>query len=376
MERPAPLRFLVLLATSALVAAAGILAYNAFAQATGENRQPVEWYVAREMLAGHHMVPPNNPNEGELRWAIAVQLAGQPVDVAVFGSSHGLLVTRKTVPAPRLFNFSISGASLAEHLVTSSLLERHGAKTKVMLVFLDPWLFNRGTDFSMWKARTEEMRRYETTLCNQKPEIRPVFTPKVDGDGGFSLRENYRLAPLIALLDDLYGHLPFNLQQIADPDKVSFTVYRADGGTQLNGDHGRDSEAQARAIALKQFANAIDPHRYGTYDSIDEDLWKLFERWISHSHERGTEIWFVYPAYHPVLYSRIIADPKNKLRQIEARATQLARRVDAKVFGGYNPANSGLTEDCFVDGDHLNDQGIRRLLAGAAKEWETRQAQP
>lgn len=375
MPSPSPLRFLSLLAVTSLVAALGIFLFNAVGPAAGAKRQVKEWYVSRMLLSGKHLVPPDNLDECEQRWSMAMQAPVRP-DIAVMGSSHGLLASRKNLPAQGLINFSISGACLAEHWVTTQLLHKRGLAPKVMLVFVDPWLFDIKTDWSLWHARSEELQEFEARLCASDPKAIPVFGPRYSAKEHGGMKRLFSLDPLISYVNDLYGHLPFNLRIIEEPDKVVFTVLRSDGGKQLNTDRGSESGPVSRAKALREFATTIDPHRYGTFARIDENLWRLFVAWLKACKAQGSELWLVFPPYHPAIYKSITASPNNQLARIDARARKLAGELGAKCFGSYDPKALGFDDLCFLDGDHLSEHGMRRLLAPAATEWANRQAGP
>lgn len=365
-----PRRFLLALVLSTLVSAVCLVLYNNTVPGSDpEQRKTSEWVLARAITEGKNVAPSTVIVEQELRWDTVVLLDKAP-DIAVAGSSHGLLVSSAKIPAPGLQNFSISGAVLSEHLVTAELLRKRDLVPKVWLVFLDPWMFDRGVDFEMWKSRGEALQRFEDMLCSrEKPTLKPVFSPKFTPPSKRSLLRRYSLQPLADSIDDIYGRLPFNLHLVEDPAQASYLVLRSDGSYQLGGEGGHENALPAKEQALRQFATNIDRYRYGNYETIDPDLWEIFWRWQRFSREQGSEVWILIPPYHPAIYPQIVDNPKNKLREIERRAREEAARIGAKVFGSYDPTVSKLGEDMFSDGDHLNETGITRLLEPVAAEW-------
>jgi hypothetical protein len=368
MTRRPPLKLLFLLATAALFSAMCIFLFNTRGPTLGTNRKVKEWYVSRFLLSGKHMVPPDHLDEAELRWSMATQLTERP-GLAVMASSHGLLITRKTLPIPGLLNFSISGASMAEHWVTTELLRKRGVLPKVMLVYVDPWFFYEKIDWGLWHTRAEDLVAYETRLCFQDQRLKRTFGPRFSQERKNSLRNLYSMDLLLSYLDDIYGHLPFNAHEVANPDEAAFTVLCSDGGLQLNTERWKENGPPSRTLALRQFTMNIDPHRYGSFDVFDENLWNLFLAWLRDCRAQGCEIWIVFSPYNPVIYKEIVANPLNKLHMIETRTRQAAKDMGAKCFGAYDPAVQGFTEENFSDGDHLNGVGVAKLLAPAEAEW-------
>jgi len=368
MASPSPLRFLLLLATTTAVGVLGIFLFNWAGPGAGAKRQTKEWYVSRLLLEGKHLVPPDHLDEAEQRWSMAIQVEKRP-DIAVLGSSHGLLVSQKQIPAPGLLNLCISGACQADNWVTTRLLQKRNLAPRVMLVFVDPWLFNRNTDWGLWYPYAEELIEFEALLCRRDPSAAPVFTPNPPTKRGPGLRKLFSLSPLFSYFDDLYGYLPFNLREVADPDKVAFTVLRSDGGRQLNADKAGSSGPSTAIKARREFSVSIDPHRYGTFARIDPMLWRLFRAWLQECKAQGSEVWLVQPPYHPAIYKTITATPDNQLDRIQLRTTQLAEELGAKLFGSYNPETLGLDDECFLDGDHLSELGTKRLMIPVAQAW-------
>jgi hypothetical protein len=128
------------------------------------------------------------------------------------------------------------------------------------------------------------------------------------------------------------------------------------------------SPEQVRALALRQFAQFSDRHRYGNYGKIDENSWKLFASWINECRQQGRNVVLVIPPYHPAIYSTIVADQANQMKTVEARLHELAAQTGVRLLGSYDPQKAGVSADDFHDGDHLRETGLRKLLAN----WSAR----
>ena len=368
-------RFLLLLLAVALLAAGGLHVGNVFeARRPSADRFILERKLARAITEGKNVLPPPGINESALRWHTASLMEQAPA-VAVFGSSHGLLITAELLGGAPLMNFSISGATLPDHLITTSLLRERQLYPRRWLILVDSWLCDRDTDFGNWRPRADRLAKIETELAQAgTPTLTPVFSPRYHAPTAASWAVPYSLDPLTTRVDELLREWFDSVHVVAEVKNSPHYLLRTDGSYYVPPELMRENQAQAREQALRQFATNADRHRYGNFERIDPELWQFFTRWLALCRTGGAEVWLLFPPYHPAIYPKIIAHPRNQLRRVEARVRELARQQGYRVFGSYAPAAAGVGEAHFSDGDHLTPAGLERLLApvAAALAQETR----
>jgi len=286
----------------------------------------------------------------------------------VFGSSHGLQISSAFAEPYHVANFCISGGSLPDHLVTTYVLQQAQRLPRVSLVFVDPWYFNAQLDFLMWRARPHQLSAMEATLAEGGPaEFPRLFRDRAASLSRPKLRSHYSLDPLINAADQWVGQLFENVVETKVSDGLG-TVLAADGSIQPSGNRREISEHEARALALRQFAQNRDRHRYGIFNYVDNASWLVFERWVGFLQRDGARVVFILSPYHPAIYQRAVQSPNNHLKEVEARLVEFAKRVGAPVLGSYDPAKAGVNEAQFVDGDHLREEGLAKVLGTTLTE--------
>lgn len=326
----------------------------------------LEARAANALVHYHSIVFPSRISEPELRWSTADLLSDSP-ELVLFGSSHGLQISSAHFAPHRLMNFSISGAMLADHLISTSILTRREKRPRVWLVMVDAWLFNPDVDFQTWRTRPDEIAQMERTLSALRaPPLTPIFGPRVDYFLNRRRRPQYSLDPLLHSFDRFVSQ-HFDDVVISDGG-FQATLMMPDGALQPSSDKQQITSGDVRSLALRQYAYSADRHRYGNYSRMDEDLWHLFERWIQFLQQNGERVYFILSPYHPIIYKQIIAHPQNQLRNIEARLRECSVSLSARVVGSYDPAIVNVGEDDFYDGDHLRESGLRQLLEPAIPE--------
>lgn len=300
-------------------------------------------------------------NEWMLRWHLANRILETP-EAAVLGSSHSLGVSGPLLGTERSMNFSISGSSMADYLLTTGILDTRDIRPKRWIVFVDPWLFDVTADFGAWYLWADELLRTEAELSARGPY--PLY-PFFSGNRyilGKRRTAAYSLEPLFHTFD---GAIEESLLQAhrADGDTGGGQIMLADGSLAATADRQPPSAASVQKLALRQFLERPDRHRYGTYDRVDDSLWGYLERWMQRCREEGSEVWLVLSPYHPAIYPRITQSPRNQLQAVESRVREYSQRTGTPLLGSYDPTRAGMPAELFYDGDHLVEEGLRQLLA-------------
>lgn len=362
--------FLVLAATAAATAVAVWALGARLRPDSGQAGAWTEKRLAEATLQGKSVLFPAQVDEAMLRWLTAEMLEEAP-DIALLGSSHGLQISSDFARPYRLQNFAISGAGFPDHLVTTEILHQRARRPRVWAVFVDPWFFDGTLDFLMWKPRAAHLTAMEARLAAREGAPFPtVFRERVQEVIRPKLGARFSLEPVLAGLDDLYQRHADTVVETTPGDALG-TVLRPDGAIEPAGGRTEIDAAEARALALTQYAQNRDRHRYGTFGRVDEEIWNVFEAWVALLHAEDSRVIFLLSPYHPAIHPKALADPRNHLVAIEARVRELASRNGILVLGSYDPARAGMTESQFVDGDHLRAEGLRHLLGTHLSEAAT-----
>ncbi len=354
--------YLLLAIGTAVLATAmlgGLIAWTGRPELAERMSFVMERKTAASIARGQAVILPSGLNEWMLRWKLASRLTKAP-EVAVLGSSHSLGVTASLLGAEHTMNFSISGSSLADHLVTTSILEARAIRPKRWVVFVNAWWFDLGADYGAWYHRVDDLLRMEANLSARGPALEPVFSTN-ESVLARGQKGNYALEPLLLTIDGMFlEYLSKAQSPRAGHDGLVIT---ADGALAVSSDKVPLSLAAVAALTQRQFLERPDRHRYGTYGQVDENLWSYFERWVQACQQNGSEVWLVLSPYHPAIYPSIVQSTRNQLRTVEGRVRDFGRRTSTPVIGSYDPTRAQILAEWFYDGDHLREDGLRSLLA-------------
>jgi hypothetical protein len=347
--------------SAALTAAVIWLASAQLQPRVQEQESWLEHSLAESVIKGRDILFPSQVDEAMLRWSIAERLE-HPPQVALLASSHGLQISSSYTAPLSVMNFSISGGGFPDHMVTAEILRQRGKWPKVWAVFVDPWFFNAELDFLMWRPKSHVLTAAEDHLETLSGAGFPrTFRDRVISVAQPKLRSVLTIEPILAAADQFIGKQMSQVVESSPTDGLG-TVLLADGSIQPIGG-GRDlSPEEVRDLAIRQFSQNRDRHRYGTFGRVDESLWTIFAAWVKLLRNDQARVVFVLSPYHPAIYDRIIADPKNHLVEVEKRVRAFAEEGNIPVLGSYNPTTAAVGADQFLDGDHLTESGLRRVI--------------
>ena len=318
-------------------------------------------------LAGRTILFPPRVSEALVRFITAETLA-QESDVAVFGSSHVLQLSSRFVVERTLQNFAVSGASLSEHLITSKILTDRQLRPRIWFIAIDPWIFDRSTDFLMWRARVSVLTAAEAELQQHfgGPDG-ALYRARATRYMPVGKRPGFSLDPLVTYFDRSAEGIFSAVVDVDAADGVG-TVLNPDGAIVSSSSRPQRSVDDVRVLAARQFSVNRDRHRYGTFASVDPELWHLFTSWITYLQSDGAQVMFFLPPYHPEIYPRIVSEPQNQLKEVSQRVRAFASTRSIQVLGDYDPAAAGAAAEDFYDGDHLTGPALFRMISPALNQ--------
>jgi|GEM_PF-3141367 len=342
----------------ALICGAGITVSNFRLQ-----RAPLDLYVqesrsAKVVAQGHAIVFPHGMNEAAFRWDLAAEIPAAP-DIIVLGSSHAQLLSRDFFPTQRLWNLAMAGGSLSDDLITFQILDERHCHPRQWYVFADPWLFEEAKPFTPnWMIRPKALAAIDQRLA--QPGQSGHFAKDLADFHATQTQAVYQLDPVLAAVDQVVRGW-IDRPVIADAAVYHVPIIRADGSMEDQSKRSR-STAEVTALALRQFNEKIDRHRYGTFAEIDSESVRVFENWIRLLRQGDAGVTLVFAPYHPAVYPVATAERNNRLKDVEAIFRRIATDHGCEVVGNYNPAKAGVTPDDFSDGDHLKVVGLKKLF--------------
>lgn len=322
--------------------------------------------MARALLSGHDVAGVANFDERRLQASLIAGFRESPT-IAVFGSSRALELSRSLAPGTSFFNQSVSGASLEDYVALFDLYAKRAFRPRVVIIGVDPWLFNAGDPDSRWHsiadAYADGLKRIDEGAGRAGSWL---FFAKTDKYLQL-VSPSYFQASLRNIPTKLRAGGQRNFLAPQEPGWENLDVKRSDGSLRYPAAMRNAGPDRVRMAALA-FIGAQGAYRLNHFDKLDPEALGTFEALLRAWERNGATVVLLLSPYHPIVYKQLTADPKYKMVQVvEHYAREAAARMGISVVGSFDPEKLRAGDGDFYDGMHPHGDCLQRALAPAVE---------
>jgi hypothetical protein len=324
--------------------------------------------IAQIMLSQKNVANLVNFRERILQRKLVAGMSAAP-EIAVFGSSRSMAISSDFFKGHKVFNNSVSGASVEDHLAIFDLYRKKNSLPRTVILGLDPWVLNSNNQQKRWEELRDEYFEMKAVICAAGQEAAPR---KETGTVRRLLRYREFFSPAyfsesIAIL----AKSGFSGKQYwaTDQNELLEPVKRHDGslvyGTEFRERTleaiNRDAKGYVKGpiFSLSSFSELAQPGR------------TLLENFIGYLKANHVHVVLFLPPYHPQVYAEIRKNDAYKMvDESERWYRSLARKYNLEIRGSFDPAPLGLQEFDFYDGMHPKNEAIQKIFTQREKKEE------
>ncbi len=313
--------------------------------------------IAKILLSGKNAANISNFDERAFQ-KYYIQGLKKPKDVVVLGSSRSMGVGTSILPANlSLFNSFVSGGKLEDFEAIYFLYKTAQMLPKVVILGVDPWVFNKFAGESRWTK----------LLCERQEMMRLMQLPFLEDDCNKTKPINY-----LEILSLSYF-------QASVKSMIAGKIYRPwlyatdemDGKTEIKRTDGtlsypkKDRERDSAIISSEAVAYAKKDSVYLLDNFTDLDMERAYEfsRFLDYLKQDNVAVIFFLPPYHPEAYKILSESVKYKtIVKAEILLRTLAKYRGIKVVGSYDPNFCGVTDKDFLDAAHIKEAPTVKLF--------------
>ena len=303
-----------------------------------------ESIMARELSTGVAIYASNMNERKFIKSRIEVETISPKT--IVLGSSRIMQIGSRNM-GNELLNLGMSGASVEDDVAIWKLVSER-FNPDLVLIGVDPWLFNGKSGQYRWKTLEAE---YYSALTDLDVDAQKSL---IGDHQKLSTGDQMQAKIGNNILVNLYGYL--NVAKIAaiNDSPEYMDKIRRDGSRVYNLSYANKTskEVESGAIALASYA--MSPYEYS---AVAEDVFKKLIRHIKSKHR----VVLVLSPYHPKLYKFMVTQDK-KFIEIEKRYRELAANLNVSIIGSYDPEVVGCSSDEFYDGMHPKDSCMNKIV--------------
>jgi hypothetical protein len=283
------------------------------------------------------------------------------VDLLVLGSSRVMSISDDMIEEFDVFNAAVSSATLKDISAISELFLQQEHVPDVWIIGIDTWLLNGRQRNSRWRTLTSEYNAIAERLKLDESAGLGGFLP-------FPYNSLVELAvtkeSILTLQSDGLSILFFEQARavrVLDDEGGGTTAELPDGSIRYGGAYGSRNDAEVRASAIFDGRQLVTESLRGP--GIAPSALDDFEKLVKHIRSLDKDVIFALIPFHPDTY-RYVKDQSgfNFLGNLEVEYRELAKRLDVKVLGGYDPSSLGCQRYEFFDGIHPKEGCIARIF--------------
>ena len=350
----------ILLATAFLILClAGLLNYVVDPSRIYQKGEIDPLAYADTLIKSSHglWAPPDSLDERLIKKALA-EYSGQ-FDAVVIGSSHCMSISGVRKPralaglCDSLLNLGISGAGIEDHL-TMAFLSIKNRQPKKIFFSIDPWTFAYGKDtrWFTYKKDYYESRAeiFESDSRNTQKNNAANWQKLMNL---FNLEYTLRSARILFLearpRSDCISLAPRLNYSIGG----EFPVYLNDGSYFYSAKYIADCQSTPIPIGGSTYKTDSPCN---TRDGID--AYRSLLLWVKH---KGVEPILLMTPYHENVWKAPLSLDAVAMRATETIVLNLARELNLRVVGSFDPAVAGCQPSDFYDCMHTKPEGLAKL---------------
>lgn len=300
--------------------------------------------IANCLAQGEPVINVSDCDERLLQKYLIEKLNECPTEI-VLGPSTVQLINSGYSTEKHFINNGIIWASLEDYLSIYYLYEKKGCKIRKILLGLGPWLLNDNSNLNRWKVLEREYNIILSKLLNTA-----VNNPL----SGLYQYSKYK---------ELFSLQYFKISLISLINVKKGGVTRLKDGSIcysagfINADLS-EVEKRARHNIGSDLTYAL-----GNFRHLSKHYKLLFSNFVEYLQKQNIQVEFYLSPLHPIMYEYL---NKNSYYHIvfetENYFKDYANSNKIQVIGSYNPAKYNFDNSYFLDGWHLKEKAIEKML--------------
>ena len=279
-----------------------------------------------------------------------------PYDVLVIGSSRCLIINTSYFRNQKIFNCSVSGASIEDLVALYQMYKEKHMLPKKILFGIDPWFFNKNNNQRRWLPLIDEYKNFFPK--GKLLEVNP------------GLKNNTKISNYLQLISPSYFQA--SLQNVPNfiingrstpiPSKQKYnkTNTRLTDGSLVWGEQMRNATQDEVDHKAEDYLTS-EISIMENYDALSPKVIEILNSLIIDCKKNDISIAFILQPYNPVI-NTVIQKTYPMIFTAQNFINKYAETNHIKVFGSFDPQELGLNKTYFYDGSHGKEAAIKKIL--------------
>lgn len=309
-----------------------------------------EKQMAKILINGDYVTNISNFDDRIFQKELIHDMESAP-EILVLGSSRTMMINSDHFQNTKLFNSSVTGASMEDIIALFQMYKERNLLPKKVIIGIDPWLLNENNGQSRWKSIKNFYNRYDKNANSNSIKFKN-FIYKYDQ----LISLSYFQASLKSLIKETEG----NSKPLATINKYNSTNTKLLDGSLVFNSAYRDASQIEINFKIKRY---IQGRIYSieNFEDISDDIWYKFKSFVLDLKNKNIAVNFFICPYAPLVFDKVSKEYPNVIRT-ENLINDFAQDNEIKVYGSFNPYKLGFDETYFYDGMHCKEKGNEKIL--------------
>ena len=320
----------------------------------GFERLASEYMLNGEYVAGYERLDGRKLNE-----TYAMNREDCP-DVLVVGSSRVMLIDESYVkPGTTFYNMGNVGADICDLYGSYWSFAKLGKEPKTILIGIDPWLF---LDCASAIDDRSDKELYNEFIAEELGYANNQYEKKSPYEKYLALLEPSYFQASVKLALNGSGDVKPEIVPKSEIYNQNEVVKCPDGSIIYDKKFNSLTPEQVKAVAEESCVYGIP--KVCEYDTISRDTVEKFEKFIQYLQNKGIKIIFFLSPFHSsyIDYLNNAGERYRSVWETEDIVRNLGEKYGIEVYGSYDGKNCDISDRYFMDGIHMNKNGLRKVL--------------
>lgn len=264
----------------------------------------------------------------------------------VLGPSTVQLINNSYSTEKHLINNGVIWASLEDYLSIYYLYEKKGCKIKKALLGLGPWLLHDNSNLNRWKVLGKEYNIF----------LNKLFSNTSINNAEYGLYHYTKYKELFSL-----QYFKISLISLINVKKGGVTR-RKDGSISYSTGFLNAELREVENRARHNIGSDLE-YAFGNFTHLSIHYKSLFSSFVEYLQKQNVQVEFYLSPLHPIMYEYLSKNScYHNIFETEYYLKDFASAHKIKVIGSYNPAKYNFDNSYFLDGWHLKEKAIWKML--------------
>jgi hypothetical protein len=309
-------------------------------------KEGLESDISNCLIKGQNVTNIDNFDERILQKKLIESEEFTKYDIIVLGSSRSLLINSSYFNKSKVFNSSVSAATVNDLISIFQLYKENNKIPENIIINIDPWLLSDNSGMDKWKALRAEYNRF---LGIEKSVSNPFLNNKF-----------FELISLSYLKSSLNLAFKPRMEAICTISSENEKMTKLKDGSIVYG-------VNYRNMGLLESSKRIDEYILSNQVSssqgyhLSEEKSSNFMKLLDDMRNRKIKVTFFLAPY-PLRVYEFLNKKEGQLQVLTNYIKSISKNRGINVLGSFKPYEVGVSDSLFYDGLHCKPTALDKIL--------------